>query len=77
MDAGRNTLTEVLQLGSLKGGIEIPQLSLEGTEENLEGPQKELFLDFMRGMLQWVPEERKTAKELLQHPWLGRRLEED
>ncbi|RMZ72434.1 kinase domain-containing [Pyrenophora seminiperda CCB06] len=52
--------------------IGIPQgLTLEGSEENLEGQEKEEFLKFMRCMLQWRPEDRWTAKELLKHPWLG------
>lgn len=34
----------------------------------LAGDEKEEFLDFASGMLQWLPEKRKTAKELLQHP---------
>lgn len=46
-------------------------LTLENSEENLEGHQKELFLKFMRKMLKWVPEERKTARELLMDPWLN------
>lgn len=25
---------------------------------------------FVRNMLRWVPEDRKTAKELLEDPWL-------
>jgi serine/threonine-protein kinase SRPK3 len=43
---------------------------LEASEENLEGKNKVLFLQFMRKMLQWAPEERKTAEELLEDPWL-------
>jgi hypothetical protein len=43
--------------------------SLETSEENLEGRNKDMFLAFMRGMLQWQPEDRKTAKGLLQDPW--------
>ncbi|KAL2800487.1 CMGC protein kinase [Aspergillus keveii] len=35
---------------------------------------KEMFMDFMRGMLQWRPEDRKTAKELLQDPWLNDKI---
>lgn len=31
--------------------------------------EKKQFLEFVRGMLRWVPEERKTAKELLEGPW--------
>jgi hypothetical protein len=37
----------------------------------LEGTNKEKFIAFMRGMLQWRPEDRKTAKDLLQDPWLN------
>lgn len=37
---------------------------------SLKGEDKESFLDFVSHMLQWLPEERKTAKELLEHPWL-------
>ncbi|KAE8146490.1 kinase-like domain-containing protein [Aspergillus avenaceus] len=44
-------------------------VSLELSEEFLDGKNKEMFIAFMRGMLQWRPEDRKTAKELLQDPW--------
>lgn len=43
---------------------------MEVSEIQLEGENKALFLDFMRKMLQWVPEKRQTAKQLLKHPWL-------
>ena len=49
--------------------------TLEQLEENFEGRRKELFIDFMMSMLQWVPEHRKTAKELLDDPWLNNRME--
>jgi serine/threonine protein kinase len=32
--------------------------------------EKELFLNFITKMLQSLPEERKTAKELREDPWL-------
>ncbi|TWU70376.1 hypothetical protein ED733_000055 [Metarhizium rileyi] len=35
----------------------------------LTGEEKRLFVDFAASMLQWLPEKRKTAKELLQHPF--------
>jgi serine/threonine protein kinase len=41
---------------------------LAETVTELAGDEKEAFLDFASGMLQWLPEKRKTAKELLQHP---------
>jgi hypothetical protein len=59
-------------LGKWKGLVEIPSLSLEESEENLDGESKELFLQFMRSMLRWLPEERKTARELLDDPWLNK-----
>lgn len=44
--------------------------SLEKAEQFLTGRNKAMFLDFVRGVLAWRPEDRKTAAELLQHPWL-------
>ena len=43
---------------------------LEDLVLSLEGEDKRLFLNFVRKMLQWLPEDRKTAKELLEDPWL-------
>ena len=61
-----------IRLGIWDAGIDIPkELSLENSEENLEGRKKKLFLQFMRKMVCWVPEERKTARELLEDPWLN------
>lgn len=45
-------------------------MSLEKSEVRLQGENKEMFLEMMRGMLQWRPEDRKTAKQLLEDPWL-------
>ena len=46
-------------------------LKLENTIISLEEEGKHAFLDFVAGhILCWDPEERTTAKELLQHPWL-------
>ena len=58
--------------GNWKGAVEIPIISLEDSEEQLGGENKALFLDFMRKMLQWVPEKRQTAKQLLNHSWLSK-----
>ncbi len=58
-------------------GVKVPSLSLESSEALLEGRNKKLFLNFVRSMLQWVPEERKTAKDLLSDPWLNERIEDD
>ncbi|KAL9117857.1 MAG: hypothetical protein Q9187_005600 [Circinaria calcarea] len=56
--------------GEFKAGIEIRATSLEAEEENLEGEEKALFLQFLRKMLQWRPEDRQSAKELMENPWL-------
>lgn len=58
--------------GNWKGAVEIPEISLEDSEEQLSGENKALFLDFLRKMLHWVPEKRQTAKQLLNHPWLNK-----
>ncbi|KAJ5356372.1 CMGC protein kinase [Penicillium concentricum] len=58
--------------GYWKSDIEISKgVSLHNSEEFLSGRNKEMFLEFLKGMLQWKPEDRKTAKELLQDPWLN------
>jgi len=62
----------ILRPGRWKADVEVPQgTSLEQSEEFLEGKNKEMFLNFVRGMLQWRPEDRKTARQLLQDPWLN------
>ncbi|KFZ08765.1 hypothetical protein V501_05826, partial [Pseudogymnoascus sp. VKM F-4519 (FW-2642)] len=37
----------------------------------LKGEDGEGFLDLLKQMVRWVPEERKSARELLEHPWLA------
>jgi serine/threonine protein kinase len=57
--------------GEWKAGIEpLPPVSLEKLETSLEGADKQLFLQLMGKMLQWAPEDRKTAKELMKDPWI-------
>ena len=46
-------------------------ISLESLEKRLAGQEKELFIRFIRSMLHWLSEDRKTAKELLEDQWLG------
>jgi serine/threonine protein kinase len=43
---------------------------LEDSEEYLEGENKKMFMQFVRKMLRWDPEERQSARELLTDPWL-------
>jgi serine/threonine protein kinase len=51
-------------------GLIPTDLKLEDSVLSLDGEDKRLFFDFISKMLQWLPEDRKTAKELLDHPWL-------
>ncbi|KAJ5640608.1 hypothetical protein N7528_000233 [Penicillium herquei] len=48
----------------------VPQVSLGSLEKRLSGSEKEQFISFLKSMLRWLPEERKTAKQLLDDPWL-------
>ncbi|TFY61482.1 hypothetical protein EVG20_g7037 [Dentipellis fragilis] len=53
--------------------VPIPPINLEQAESALSGTGRDnrTFLRFMRRVLRWVPEERPTARELLQDPWLA------
>lgn len=48
----------------------IPSRSLENTTLFLEQGDREAFLSFVRQMLNWLPEKRKTARELMDHQFL-------
>ncbi|KAM3501022.1 hypothetical protein MY11210_009436 [Beauveria gryllotalpidicola] len=59
--------------GHWKGaaGTVVPPLSLEESISAVDGIEKTLFLNFIRSILNWLPEDRKTAAELLQDPWMA------
>ncbi|PGH27792.1 hypothetical protein AJ80_00580 [Polytolypa hystricis UAMH7299] len=62
-------------VSTFQAGIQLPaSTALEALETNLDGKEKELFMQLMRKMLQWRPEDRKTAGELLDDPWLREQL---
>lgn len=42
-------------------------------KKNLKGEERELFIDFAKKMICWLPEERWTAKQLLEHPFLTKK----
>lgn len=46
------------------------ELTFESFVTRVDGKEKALFLNFVRRMLRWMPEERVSAKELLDDPWL-------
>lgn len=57
-------------LGEWKADVPISENSLEKLEQNVKGEQKAEFVRFMKLMLQWKPDDRKTAAQLLGDPWL-------
>lgn len=62
----------IQQAGQWRDEVPVPNRpSLEESEENLKGSNKEAFLRFMRKMLQWRPEDRQTASQLLEDDWLN------
>ncbi|KAJ9155425.1 CMGC protein kinase [Pleurostoma richardsiae] len=54
----------------LYGDLVPPSLKLPDSVLSLEGEDRTLFLDFVGHMLQWLPENRKSARDLLSHVWL-------
>ncbi len=42
---------------------------LADTVTRLTGDEKEAFLDLASHILQWLPEKRKTARELMEYPF--------
>lgn len=57
--------------GKFEAGIDVPSTqAFEQLETNLAGRDQELFVELIRKMLQWIPEDRKTCRELLDDPWL-------
>ncbi|KAK8169090.1 kinase-like domain-containing protein [Phyllosticta citrichinensis] len=57
--------------GDFCAGIPIPESTpLERRETSLEGEDKECFLRLMRRMLQWEPEKRSSARELVEDEWI-------
>jgi serine/threonine protein kinase len=62
--------------GAFKHPEMLSDTSLETEEENLEGDEQTQFLVFIRKMLQWRPEDRASASELLKDPWLRKMCSE-
>ncbi|KAG6024346.1 hypothetical protein E4U19_003845 [Claviceps sp. Clav32 group G5] len=61
--------------GNFRAGISLPEpRTLEQREKFLKGEDKECFLRLMRKMLQWEPEKRSSAKELLKDEWILKHL---
>jgi len=64
-------LTDLLP-GQWCADFDIPHdTSLEASEEKFNDEDKAEFLRLVRSMLRWMPEDRKTAKDLLDDAWLN------
>ncbi|QKX63522.1 uncharacterized protein TRUGW13939_10693, partial [Talaromyces rugulosus] len=62
--------------GNWKETAPIPSTTLESLAANIQGEDKEGFLRWLRMALQWQPEERAAALELLYDEWLMKGLGE-
>ncbi|RLL95593.1 hypothetical protein CFD26_102340 [Aspergillus turcosus] len=49
----------------------IPTRKLEDSIMTLEEKERQAFLSFVNHMLAWLPEDRQTAGELMEHPFLN------
>ncbi|KAH7240360.1 kinase-like domain-containing protein [Fusarium redolens] len=57
--------------GELKDPSRIPSnFNLANTLTCMAGEERQRFIQFVKRMMTWRPEERSTAKELLNGPWL-------
>jgi len=45
-------------------------MSWDNVVHRMQGANKESFIDFAKKMICWLPEQRWTAAQLLEHPWL-------
>ncbi|RMD44859.1 hypothetical protein DV735_g338, partial [Chaetothyriales sp. CBS 134920] len=54
----------------LVDNITVAAPSLQGSGQAVEEPNRQLYRDFIRRIVRWLPEERPSARELLDDPWL-------
>lgn len=50
--------------------VALPNISLMQKLERIDEADKAETVDFLLCMLKWLPKERWTAAQLLEHPWL-------
>lgn len=53
-------------------GVAVPEMSFEEKLAGFDAGDTNVARDFVLGMLTWEPAKRKTAKQLLDHPFLQR-----
>ncbi|CAI7621859.1 unnamed protein product [Penicillium pancosmium] len=75
---GKRTSMFYTAAGTLRNQDLIPSdFSFESTLSRFNGEEKKRFIDFVKRMIKWDPEERSTAKELLKDPWLHEDLPQE
>ena len=71
LDRGDATATYFDETGKFRKPEHVNlDLTWECSISRMRGEEKDLFLDFAKKMICWLPEERWTAKQLLDHPFL-------
>lgn len=60
-------------IGNWIGIVPLPkERNIESLATSLEeGEDRDQFLDFIRGLLRWLPEERLNSYEAFTHPWIS------
>ncbi|KAF5611789.1 serine threonine kinase [Fusarium tjaetaba] len=57
--------------GKWNGPVPLPSVGeLKSLDTNLSGEDRARFLDFLAGVLTWLPEDRLNSAEAYFHPWL-------
>ncbi|KAI1028157.1 hypothetical protein LB504_012448 [Fusarium proliferatum] len=56
--------------GRWHGPVSLPEGGLKSLETNLSGEDRDQFLDFLAGVLTWLPKDRLNSAEAYFHPWL-------
>ncbi|KAF5656260.1 CMGC SRPK kinase [Fusarium circinatum] len=75
---GRRSALFYQEHGELKDPSRIPSnFNLESTLTCMAGEERRRFVDFAKRMMTWRPEDRSTAKALLDDPWLYKDFPQD
>ncbi|KAK4122013.1 hypothetical protein N657DRAFT_657506 [Parathielavia appendiculata] len=68
---GYTTRAHLAEVVGLLGPLLLDLLERRIRSKEFFSEDEVMFLDFVKGMLAWRPEDRKTARELLDDPWLN------
>jgi serine/threonine-protein kinase SRPK3 len=74
LDRGAKSATYFDEEGRFRHPKLVPHnFSFESSVSRFQGENKAFFIDFAKKMICWLPEDRWTAKQLLEHAWLMER----